>query len=334
MVLPSAVRYQMVRLSAISRPLRRPAVWGTLATLGLLAVVVPQYLQNPAWLSQYDADVDSPVVDPSAELGALSSADLADLAEIDNLALLLNQLQPVTAIALDAPTADSARLALPEATPEPEGASPFAQYLERSQFRVSPAANDSSEASPGASTLAPDQQPPLSNGDAASALPPSPLQQALNNRLSSPAEPASATETGTQNGRTAEAPTSGLTPPPWMVEGSLPGVDQRFIRTTPQMSPPPGTTGYRPPPGLAPSPATIAPDQGAIAPAGLNLDFAAPVTAPVGGEVRSPQPNPFDNNLTAPAQPVPAPFSAPRPPGVYTGNGYINTFSNPSGPTD
>ena len=330
MVLPSAVRYQMVRLSALSRPLRRPAVWGSLATLGLLAVVVPQYLQNPAWLSQYDADVDSPVVDPSAELGALSSADLADLAEIDNLALLLNQLQPVTAIALDAPTADASRLALPEATPEPQGASPFAQYLERSQFRVSPAANGSSEASALSPGLAPGQQPPRSNGDAAAALPISPLQQALNNRLNSTAEPASATETG----RNPEAPTSGLTPPPWMVEGSLPGVDQRFIRTTPQMSPPPGTTGYTPPPGLAPSPATAATAQGAIAPAGLNLDFAAPVTAPVGGQVRSPQPSTFNNNLTAPAQPVPAPFSAPRPPGVYTGNGYINTFSNPSGPTD
>lgn len=328
MVLPSAVRYQMVRLSALSRPLRRPVVWGTLATLGLLAVVVPQYLQNPAWLSQYDSDVDSAVVDPGAELGALSNEDLADLAEIDNLALLLNQLQPVTATALDAPTADSAPLALPEATPEPEGANPFAQYLERSQFRVSPAANGSSERNAGASTPAPGQPQSRPNEDAAATQQLSPLQQALNNRAI--AAPASTPETDS----TAEAPTSGLTPPPWMVEGSLPGVDQRFIRTTPQMSPPPGTTGYTAPPGLAPSPVTAAPAQGAIAPAGLDLDFAAPVVAPVGGEVRSPQPSAFDNNLTAPAQPAPALFSAPRPPGVYTGNGYINTFSNPSGPVD
>lgn len=331
MVLPSAVRYQMVRLSALSRPLRRPAVWGSLAVLGLLAVVVPQYLQNPAWLSQYDPDVGSPAVDPSAELGSLSSEDLAALAEIDNLSLLLNQLQPITATALEAPTIDSEGLALPEATPEPVGASPFAQYLERSRFRVSPVG--SGEASPEPSTLAPGQQPPFSQRDAAATPPLSPLQQALNNRLSAPAEPASQASP-TETGGNAEAPTSGLTPPPWMVEGSLPGVDQRFIRTTPQMSPPPGTTGYTPPPGLAPSPATMTPAQGAIAPAGLNLDFAAPVTAPGGGAVRSPQPSTFDNNLTAPAQPVPAPFSAPRPPGVYTGNGYINTFSNPSGPID
>ncbi|MGF1516460.1 MAG: hypothetical protein ACFCVB_01455 [Nodosilinea sp.] len=333
MVLPSAVRYQMVRLSALSRPLRRPAVWGSLAMLGLLAVVMPQYLQNPAWLSQYDADIDSPVVDPSAALGTLSSEDLADLAEIDNLSLLLNQLQPITATALEAPTIDSEGLALPEATPEPQGASPFAHYLERSRFRVSPAANGSGEANPGSSTLAPGQQQPFSQGDAAAAPQLSPLQQALNNRLSAPAEPASPTSPA-ETGGNAEAPTSGLTPPPWMVEGSLPGVDQRFIRTTPQMSPPPGTTGYTPPPGLGASPATIAPAQGAIAPAGLNLDFAAPVTAPGGSVVRSPQPSTFDNSLTAPAQPSPALFSAPRPPGVYTGNGYINTFSNPSGPID
>ncbi|TVQ07659.1 MAG: hypothetical protein EA368_13585 [Leptolyngbya sp. DLM2.Bin27] len=319
----------MVRLSALSRPLRRPAVWGSLAMLGLLAVVVPQYLQNPQWRSEYEPATASPSVDPTTDLGGLSSQDLADLAEIDNLAQLLNQLQPVTSSALDRPNADAASLALPQATPEPAAASPFAAYLERSRFRFSPAPSGA----PGAGATLPGTQPGQLSllSPSAAAETPSPLQQALNQRLN----PASESSASPEPSRTAVglAP-SGLTPQPWMVEGSLPGVDQRFNRTTPQMSPPPGTTGYTPPPGLAPSPATAAPAAGAIAPAGLNLDFAAPVTAPVGGTVRSPQPSAFDNNLAAPIQPSPAPFSAPRPPGVYTGNGYINTFSNPSGPVD
>lgn len=342
MPLPPAVRYRLVRLKSISRPLRRPGVWGTLAVLGLGAVVVPQYLSHPEWRSRYDSAVDSPAGNPETDLSALTNEDLANLAEIDNLALLLDDLQPTTSTALEVPAADSDRLALPQATPAEDTASPFAQYLERSRFRFSPTPSgaDEEESTTAienrSSTIAPGQRQP-SAAASTEALPPSPLQQALNERLNSRsaqstrAEPAA--ETGSAGASSTEEPTSGLTPPPWMVEGSLPGVDQRFIRTTPQMSPPPGTTGYTQPPGLSPSPAIPAPEQGAIAPAELNLNFGSSVTAPVGsGQGRS-QPNPLNNNASTPQpQPVPPPFSAPRPPGVYSGNGYINTFSDPTGP--
>ncbi|MGG6238138.1 hypothetical protein ACQ4N7_05815 [Nodosilinea sp. AN01ver1] len=340
MPLPPAVRYRLVRLKAISRPLRRPVVWGTLAVLGLGAVVVPQYLSHPEWRSQYDSAVDSPAVNSGSDLNALTNEDLADLAEIDNLALLLDGLQPTTSTALEMPAADANRLALPQATPA-DAASPFAQYLERSRFRFSPAPSGAEGAGePGIaienrpSTLAPGQRQSFGATDTET-LPPSPLQQALSERLTSRSPQFTSAEPAAEPGAPSapEAPTSGLTPPPWMVEGSLPGVDQRFIRTTPQMSPPPGTTGYRPPPGLAPSPAVPAPERGAIAPAPLNLDFGSPVTAPAGnGQVRS-QPGPLDSNVSTPLpQPAPPPFSAPRPPGVYSGNGYINTFSDPTGP--
>ncbi len=348
---PPAVRYRLVRLKAISRPLRRPVVWGTLAALGIGAVVVPQYLSHPEWRSQYDAAVDSPAVNPDTDLSALSSEDLADLAEIDNLALLLNDLQPTASTALEVPTADTDRLALPQAAPAEDPASPFAQYLERSRFRFSPTPSDAVDEGkpairaairPGialenrSSTIAPGQRQPLSGSTSTEGLPPSPLQQALSERLSRSAQSTSAepsAETRSAANSPTEAPTSGLTPPPWMVEGSLPGVDQRFIRTTPQMSPPPGTTGYTQPPGLSPSSAVSAPEQGAIAPARLNLDFGSPVTAPAGGEQVRSQPGPLNNSVSTPLpQPAPPPFSAPRPPGVYSGNGYINTFSDPTGP--
>ncbi|MGB5974267.1 MAG: hypothetical protein WBG38_13170, partial [Nodosilinea sp.] len=324
MPLPPALRYRLARLKAISRPLRLPAVGGTLAVLSLLAVVVPQYLRHPEWRSQYDAAETSLGPSADVDLGSLSGEDLASLAEIDNLTLLLNQLQPATSTALESPEPEADRLIPPQqAQTEPVAiASPFAQYLERSQFRFSPAASGLTATEQSLTPLenrsispTSGQRQPLSAANAANteALPPSPLQQALNNR-NAPApvrtSPIEAEAVG--NG---QEPISGLTPPPWMVEGRLPGVDQRFIRTTPQMSPPPGTTGYTQPPDLA-RPALSTPPHSTTAPAALNLDLGAPVAAPAGGsQVRSPAA--IDTPVSAPlAQPTTPPFSAPRPPGV------------------
>lgn len=340
MTLPPALRYRLVRLKSISRQLRRPMVWGSLATLGLLAVVVPQYLHHPEWHSRYDPATDSPAVTPGTDLGTLSNEDLADLAEIDNLALLLRQIQPTTAATLDLPAADSDRLDLPQATPNDEDTtSPFAQYLERSRFRFNPAATGTTVE--GESAIAPGTIQPFTSTPSSGALQPSPLQQALNGGLNARSGQSPRVEARSEIRGIAEEPaaTSGLTPQPWMVEGNVPGVDQRFIRTTPQMSPPPGTTGYALPPSLSSPSVTAAPAsplQGATAPAALNLDFGSPVAAPAGI-----QPGPSSPSAIAPTvpsdplpQPAPAPFSAPRPPGVYTGGGYINTFANPSGPVD
>ncbi|MFQ4134904.1 hypothetical protein PGN35_001155 [Nodosilinea sp. PGN35] len=329
MTLPPALRYRLVRLKPLGRALSRPKVWGSLGGLGLLAVVVPQYLRHPEWRSQYDPAVDSAAIDANTNVGALSSEDLADLAEIDNLAVLLNQMQPTTAATLETtPPADTAPLALPTATADqPVSTSPFAQYLERSRFRVNPVGNDSAAG-------APDTTPGQPGADSLVRSPettqPSALQQALNQRLGArqPAEPPA--ETAPADSATAAET---VTPSPWMVEGSLPGVDQRFIRTTPQMSPPPGTTGYTPPPSLAPVPAAV-PNAAPTAPAALNLNFGAPTAPPPAG-VTVPPAGTLGNSPGAPvAQPEPPPFSAPRPPGVYTGNGYINTFADPSGPAN
>ncbi|MEA5447040.1 hypothetical protein VB780_00555 [Leptolyngbya sp. CCNP1308] len=333
MTLPPALRYRLVRIQSIGRSLNRPIVWGGLGLLGLLAVALPQYWRNPEWRSQYDPAVDSATVDPSTNVGTLSSEDLADLAEIDNLALLLNQLQPTTATALEesAPSPNTDSLALPTATEEDQQtpAGPFAAYLERSRFRVSPVASDRETDSAAATSMF-GQSSASTTAPSPGERPPSALQQALNQRFGAEAEQSAeaAAEEDTQGEGAIANPDA---PPPWMVEGRLPGVDQRFIRTTPQMSPPPGTTGYTPPPGLSPtSPAAVTP----AAPAALNLDFGTPTAPPsAGATVQSPSATP-SNSLNSPPQPEPAPFSAPRPPGVYTGNGYINTFSNPSGPAN
>lgn len=328
MALPPALRYRLVRIQSLGRSLNRLRVWGGLGLVGLLAVAVSQYWRNPEWRSQYNPAVDSAAVDPSTNVGTLSSEELADLAEIDNLALLLNQLQPTTATALkeSVPSANTDSLALPTATEDQQTpAGPFAEYLERSRFRVSSAASDREAGfADGAFTVG--QSPASASAPSPEERQPSALQQALNQRFGAQAGQLSEAE-GTQG---AEAIANPDAPPPWMVEGSLPGVDQRFIRTTPQMSPPPGTTGYTPPPGLAPSPAAAT----AATPAALNLNFGTPAAIPSGGVTVQPPAAAPSNSLSSPPQPEPAPFSAPRPPGVYTGNGYINTFSDPSGPAN
>lgn len=337
MTLPPALRYRLVRLQSLGRSLNRPTVWGGLGLLGLLAIAVPQYWRNPEWRSQYNPSVDSAAVDPNTNLGNLSSDNLADLAEIDNLAVLLDQMQPSTATALGeeavrSPNTDP--LALPTATEDqPPPASPFANYLERSRFRFSPSSSGSEADSPNATrpfgSLSAD--PATRTGEGAPQ--PSALQQALNQRFGANNAASPAEGTSAERNPAAEATsTDNLTPTPWMVEGSLPGVDQRFIRTTPQMSPPPGTTGYTLPPTLAPSPAAA--PAAPIAPASLNLNLGTPTAAPSAGVTVQPPSGVPSNTPSSPPQPEPAPFSAPRPPGVYTGNGYINTFSNPSGPAN
>ncbi|MBD2105911.1 hypothetical protein [Nodosilinea sp. FACHB-13] len=334
MTLPPALRYRLVRLQFLGRSLNRPTVWGGLGLLGLLAVAVPQYWRNPEWRSQYNPAVDSAAVDPNTNVGDLSSDDLADLAEIDNLAVLLDQMQPTTATALEeeevrSPNTDA--LALPTATEEQQApTSPFANYLERSRFRFSPSASGSEANLDATRSLGPSSVDLAASGE--NALQPSALQQALNQRRANTVPP-SETVSEERNPVAEAAPTDNLTSSPWMVEGSLPGVDQRFIRTTPQMSPPPGTTGYTLPPTLAPSPAAVAP-AAPVAPAALNLNLGAPAATPSAGVTAQPTSGVPSNVPSSTLQPEPAPFSAPRPPGVYTGNGYINTFSDPSGPAN
>ncbi|MBD1876928.1 hypothetical protein H6F75_25920 [Nodosilinea sp. FACHB-131] len=333
MTLPPALRYRLVRLQSLGRSLNRPTVWGGLGLLGLLAVAVPQYSRHPEWRSQYNPAVDSAAVDPNTNLDNLSNDDLADLAEIDNLAVLLDQIQPTTATALEeaARSPDTDPLALPTATEEQQApTSPFANYLERSRFRFSPSASGSEAGSLEATRPLGQSAADLTSGQGAPQL--SALQQALNQRRANAAPP-SETTSEDRNPVAEAAPTDNLTPSPWMVEGSLPGIDQRFIRTTPQMSPPPGTTGYTLPPTLAPSPAAVAP-AASVAPAALNLNLRTPATAPPAGVTAQPPSGVPGNIPSATPQPEPAPFSAPRPPGVYTGNGYINTFSDPSGPAN
>jgi hypothetical protein len=350
MAVPTPLHYWLVRL----RVFRRRRVWATALGFLVLGLVGHQYLKHPEWLQGFTLDEADRARSAQADLSELSQAELADLAEVDNLALLLNQLQLLTANTLaEVPNAtqqpeNAAALAQPsptvEATPSSEGASPFAAYLERIQFRVGSLAtldDPAAAESPNPDRLSLDRSAPLS-----------PLQRFLNPSESAtsdsenPANPSQEDSSAAAPANEArETTTTGLTPPPWVVEGHVPGVNQPFIRTTPEMSPPPGTTGYALPPSLGTTSGQGVPN----VPATPGLPSAPPLNlspSPTSsGSVAVPGPSSIGNTLppstglnsyTQPAAgiPAPAPFSVPRPPGSYTGGGYINTFSDPSGPVD
>ncbi|MFH7244928.1 MAG: hypothetical protein ACHWZW_19000 [Spirulina sp.] len=352
MAVPTPLHYWLVRL----RVFRRRRVWAMALGFLVLGLVGHQYLNHPEWLQGFTLDEEDRAGSAGADLSELSQEELADLAEVDNLSLLLNQLQPITANTLaevpatTPPPETTAALALPSpATVAPlrssDGESPFAAYLERTQFRVGSLATLDDPAA--AETPNPD---PLSLGGSA---PLSPLQRFLSpaesavsasENPSSPDEEVPSSAASTPE-RLTPTTSTGLTPPPWVVEGSVPGVNQPFIRTTPEMSPPPGTTGYALPPSLA-TPSSqglpsVPSNPGLPSAPALNLS-PSPTSS---GAVTVPNPSGVGNTLppssglntyTQPAAgiPEPAPFSAPRPPGTYTGGGYINTFSDPSGPVD
>jgi hypothetical protein len=360
MVLPPALRYQLIRLKSLNRP----ALWGLLVGTGMLAVAGHQYRQHPEWLGTFEPDANHA---PGATADTtLSPADQARLAEIDNLSVLLDQMQPTTAGAIETPVAatiqpaETTSLALPDAEPptplvvSPGSTTPgpFATYLEQNQFRAgraTPVVEPSVNASVSPGTI------PAEAG-ADSAL--SPLERALLGQQSVQPAPTAegngATASEPDNRPQGEAATTGsatpgetanlndTTLPPWYVEGTTPGSNQSFIRTTPQMSPPPGTTGYTLPPSLQtaepaggagsaeiPSPPTAAP---------LDLDFSptrdTALPSGTGSAAMETLPNPTTpGGYTQPQSGLdPAPFSVPRPPGSHTGGGYIYTFSDPNGP--
>lgn len=203
---------------------------------------------------------------------------------------------------------------------------------------------------PGAGTVPGDPTAAATGGDLAL----SPLAQAVlqlrspepgENGIASSALPGDsglltgAPQTPTANSQPNRANAS-PTQPPWLVEGVLPGTRQSFIRTVPEMSPPPGTTGYVPPASLnLLPPGGLAPGQplGAIpltpnlaAPTtsqGMTISPSGPGGSAAGGSVLPPA---TGSLYEAPAL-SPPPFTVTRPPGSHSGGGFIYTFSDPKG---
>lgn len=373
MALASRLRSTAKRLSWLAKPMPLAAALG----LALLGIFLWEYAIHPEWFGRYSQKEPAPSQDVG--LSELTPEEQAAIADIDNLTLLLGEL------GVDSSGIPNIQV-LPEASPEdtnpllpealalaeptsPDGvtasASPFAEYLEQYQFsRELPELNNPLPTFDNLTNFGSSTQNQFGNQPSTSRTF-NPLAAALENRQLPTDRPSTNSDISLEDEmRSQQAPgvssddVLGIdadTDPFTIPEASnyqrntIPGVTFPIVPTTPQMSPPPGTTGYTPPAtlelmpplpkrdatGVLPTPGTpILPDRRSGVP-----DFSA-TSRSTSSETFQTGTNsryvaPYTSTTPMPAVPMqsaeaPAPFSAPRPPGSYTGGGYINTFSNPA----
>jgi hypothetical protein len=361
------------RLRFLSRPVPLATSFG----LVLLAIFVWQYSRNPEQFNSYSPE-DGPTTGENV-LSGLTPAEQAAVAEIDNLTVLFNELGiesggiPNIQALVEEQDGSLAGLnpnALALAQPTNSGnndsnGSPFAQYLDQYEFSVQMPNASQSGATNNRFLGGNSAQ---GQRDQAADRWASPLAAALQNQATS--APAAQTSTNlfaaesmdlslsgqgearSPDGTDAAAttPAGESTDPLANYTGefgsqavTIPGVNFPVLPTLPQMSPPPGTTGYTPPITLdmmPPLPGTSRPSTSAFPSSGAS-SIVPSSSAPGTLNLTAPQVDVSNGYITpytptVPAAPTPtvtpAPFSAPRPPGSYTGGGYINTFSNPSTP--
>lgn len=275
MRLPPSVRYFPSRLQVIWNP------WLLLAILvtGVVGVYAWEYRQNPRQLpwqigsTGLGSSGDATSTDVLLE--SLTPEEQAVAAELDNIELLLEQLDSdVSSLTTggEASVAASLNESLGgvNAKPGESGVERLTRYVNEYSF-IGTGAKGSNVADEPADVLV--QRPSTEsilnlNPDGATQperlVPYNDLSDSLARQQSELSLPTLPTDiesrqllpTETSNGDAAsldEAADVGVTSgvdQTGVVPGSLEGLNRPFIRTTPNMSPPPGTTGYVPPPIL------------------------------------------------------------------------------------
>ena len=297
MATPTFLRYLPARL----KPLSSPAIWAPLAVLVLLGIFVWEYRKDPARFSrgqviQPAPDSDLTEIQPSGDsIDALIEGTNGRLPAVNPLRP--NSSQPGSEEA--AAAGDSGQLSGRE--------NPFDAYAADYQF---PGATDAagSPTSPTAPTNSYGRSGSSQTGQApnfnfGSGLV-NPAAPATNSALSEAigrqqAERAAASSTGTPEGGSAASapPSSGNrsssagAPEPARVPGT---VSAPYIRTTPDMSPPAGTTGYQTPATSRLPVFNIAPQQPSRNP------YSAP-PAPAAGQTGADTATPNGTLYTAPS---------------------------------
>lgn len=260
MATPTFLRYLPARL----KPLSSPTVWAPLTIFVLLSIFIWEYHKNPDWFNREPATGIAPQSD-------LTPEEQARLAEVDTLDVLLDGSNSGNALTTGALNPDglldgSEEGAATEDSRQLSGRdNPFGSYAAEYQFPGAVSPTDGSNAS-GASGV-----PAFGNNSAGqSGNSPSfdfgsglvsPTAPATNSALSEalgrqqaarsaadaasggqqpassrPAAAGASSSAGGTNGQSAIQP------------AQVPGtVSAPFIRTTPDMSPPVGTTGYQTP---------------------------------------------------------------------------------------
>ena len=282
MAIPPSVNFRW----PVLRLLQNPVCWGVFGWLALLGFAGHQAVRTESGFEEKVSTAQGQSLDRD-NLPGTSLLNPGTLLETENLAALLNQIQPTTVDLAERPSPlveqseeNLSRLDLP--TPEspkvlaPSSAvlnSPFKDYLERLEFPGQTAAGNLYRSRPDRrlsltverSTSSPF---PIISGD--NELRPQPAQNALEQAYSA------------QSNAAGWTPSSNINP-----------VTNRVVPTTPQMSPPAGTTGYVLPPVLEASPS--------VSPTLLDT---SPKTA-------LPQPNPARDDLPVADPDISAPIVTP-----------------------
>lgn len=289
MATPPFLRYLPARL----KPLSSPAVWAPLAIFTLVSAFMWEYHSNPDLFNRQPIGRLTPDSN-------LTPEEEARLSEVDNLDVLLDgsrvpsNTETVTGQITPVPLEANAEAGSNQ--PLSDQDNPFAQYEAEYQFpgaanpgtAITPqaATNSISASNANLSNGSPGGQFNFGNGLLNPTAPSSnsALSEALNrqNAVREAADEGSQTPSATSAGQQPSSqPASGTVPTPAAVPSSG-TISVPFIRTTPEMSPPVGGTGYQPPATSSLPAFNLPPQQPTANPYNLPTPTSSAVpTAPV-----------------------------------------------------
>jgi hypothetical protein len=346
------------RLSVLTKPLPLISTVGVL----VLGVFVWEYFRHPEWFGTYSQEETSPTENG---LPNLTPDEQAAIADIDTLEVLLNELGgadgtpslqvlPEDSKDKTAGLADDLlTLSQPSSTTTTPEDNIFKKYLDQYQF-LSSTSREAPIAPPSLGVVSTEARSDRSNSSLT--RPFNPLAAALQGQSTltgstsetSPLATAVQAETGNTSTTPGEEninSNGAFFSTPNSTGVVVPGVPFPVLPTIPQMSPPPGTTGYTPPASLnlLPGTAGATPSTTSFPAAGTTSlspgSAGVPNLPPVGSSpnLSTPQFNTGTSYVTPVTPVVPAPVivSPTTPPPPFTGNrpiggGNIGTFSNPS----
>ncbi len=259
MAMPVFFRYLPSRL----KPLSIPAVWISLGLFGLISALIWQYHENPHW---FDRETIGDVV--NSESG-LTPEEEAQLAEIDRLDVLLQgsrlpdgSPEVTSIIDPNIPDAEAAN-----ANGKLSGQiDPFKAYTDEYRFPGTSETMLTIGNQPSAYSLPTGSLGSGSSGNSSNSgvqpvrsAPAARSQPATNSALSQALDRQRLAETGNTTNRSGGFATDGVNSPLRLGDSTdnlsggqsaqppIAPIPVPYIRTTPEMSPSPGTTGYQTP---------------------------------------------------------------------------------------
>ncbi|MEM9266640.1 MAG: hypothetical protein AAGA46_14060 [Cyanobacteria bacterium P01_F01_bin.13] len=272
MRLPPSLRYLPSRLQVAFNPW----LWLGILLTGIVGIYAWEYRQNPAQLWQISATSPNGSEDPTSTdvlLESLTPDEQAIAAELDNVELLLAQLDSdVSALTTGGEESAAAALNAYSINASGEisesGVERLNRYIDEYNFlgtnakgaNVQPERSEAPTPGEASSESVLTLQPTSQTDRTASALAEALARQQIEQEAAANSSPEPSSTPSGEAAETATAETASTEgtsdsqafsfDQPGVTPGRLEGLNRAFIRTTPNMSPPPGTTGYVPPTSL------------------------------------------------------------------------------------